>query len=116
MNIAIKPSTVLIFSIAYGMCVDFTCYFVAKYKHDLIRNSFNIPKTVMSSLQEAGVYDLYLINFILGFFIFVFSKFGGTVNMGFLPSITLLVALFNNLLLLPALILLFEKGLNKSKQ
>lgn len=115
LNIAIKPSTVLIFSIAYGMCVDFTCYFVAKYKHDLIRNSFNIPKTVMSSLQEAGVSMIYtsLILF-CGFFIFVFSKFGGTVNMGLLTSITLLVALFNNLLLLPALILLFEKGLNKS--
>lgn len=115
MNIAIKPSTVLIFSIAYGMCVDFTCYFIAKYKHDLIRNSFNIPKTVMSSLQEAGVSMIYtsLILF-CGFFIFVFSKFGGTVNMGLLTSITLLVALFNNLLLLPALILLFEKGLNKS--
>ena len=117
MNIAIKPSTVLIFSIAYGMCVDFTCYFIAKYKHDLIRNSFNIPKTVMSSLQEAGVSMIYtsLILF-CGFFIFVFSKFGGTVNMGLLTSITLLVALFNNLLLLPALILLFEKGLNKSNK
>ncbi len=117
MHIAIKPSTVLIFSIAYGMCVDFTCYFVAKYKHDLIRNSFNIPQTVMSSLQEAGVSMIYtsLILF-CGFFIFVFSKFGGTVNMGLLTSITLLVALFNNLLLLPALILLFEKGLNKSNR
>ena len=117
MDIAIKPSTVLIFSIAYGMCVDFTCYFVAKYKHDLIRNSFNIPKTVMSSLQEAGVSMIYtsLILF-CGFFIFVFSKFGGTANMGLLTSITLLVALFNNLLLLPALILLFEKGLNKSNR
>ncbi len=115
LNIAIKPSTVLIFSIAYGMCVDFTCYFIAKYKHDLIRNSFNIPQTVTSSLQEAGVSMIYtsLILF-CGFFIFVFSKFGGTVNMGLLTSITLLVALFNNLLLLPALILLFEKGLNKS--
>jgi len=117
MDIAIKPSTVLIFSIAYGMCVDFTCYFVAKYKHDLIRNSFNIPKTVMSSLQEAGVSMIYtsLILF-CGFFIFVFSKFGGTVNLGLLTSITLLVALFNNLLLLPALILLFEKGLNKANR
>lgn len=117
MHIAIKPSTVLIFSIAYGMCVDFTCYFVAKYKHDLIRNSFNIPKTVMSSLQEAGVSMIYtsLILF-CGFFIFVFSKFGGTVNLGLLTSITLLVALFNNLLLLPALMLLFEKGLNKSNR
>ncbi|MEZ5013947.1 MAG: MMPL family transporter [Chitinophagales bacterium] len=115
LHIAIKPSTVLIFSIAYGMCVDFTCYFVAKYKHDLIRNSFNIPMTVQSSLQEAGVSMIYtsLILF-CGFFIFVFSKFGGTVNMGLLTSITLLVALFNNLLLLPALILLFEKGLDKS--
>ncbi|HNK98333.1 MAG TPA: MMPL family transporter, partial [Chitinophagales bacterium] len=117
MHIAIKPSTVLVFSIAYGMCVDFTCYFIAKYKHDLIRNSFNIPKTVMSSLQEAGVSMIYtsLILF-CGFFIFVFSKFGGTVNMGLLTSITLLVALFNNLLLLPALMLLFEKGLNKSNR
>lgn len=117
LHISIKPSTVLIFSIAYGMCVDFTCYFVAKYKHDLIRNSFNIPQTVMASLKEAGVSMIYtsLILF-SGFFIFVFSKFGGTMNMGLLTSITLLVAMFNNLLLLPALILLFEKGLNKSNR
>ena len=115
MNIAIKPSTVLIFSIAYGAGVDFLCCVIAKHKRALIRNRFNIPKTVMSSLQEAGVSMIYtsLILF-CGFFIFVFSKFGGTVNMGLLTSITLLVALFNNLLLLPALILLFEKGLNKS--
>lgn len=115
LHISIKPSTVLIFSIAYGMCVDFTAYFMAKYKQDLVKNSFDIPKTVTASLKESGVSMIYTaVILFAGFFIFTFSKFGGTANMGLLTSITLVVAVFNNLLLLPALILLFEKGLRKS--
>ncbi|MBC8045702.1 MAG: MMPL family transporter, partial [Fimbriimonadaceae bacterium] len=115
LDISIKPSTVLIFSIAYGMCVDFTAYFMAKYKQDLVKNSFDIPKTVTASLKESGVSMIYTaVILFAGFFIFTFSKFGGTANMGLLTSITLVVAMFNNLLLLPALILLFEKGLRKS--
>lgn len=115
LHISIKPSTVLIFSIAYGMCVDFTAYFMAKYKQDLVKNSFDIPKTVTASLKESGVSMIYTaVILFAGFFIFTFSKFGGTANMGLLTSITLVVAMFNNLLLLPALILLFEKGLRKS--
>lgn len=115
LHISIKPSTVLIFSIAYGMCVDFTAYFMAKYKQDLVKTSFDIPKTVTASLKESGVSMIYTaVILFAGFFIFTFSKFGGTANMGLLTSITLVVAMFNNLLLLPALILLFEKGLQKS--
>lgn len=115
LKISIKPSTVLIFSIAYGMCVDFTAYFMAKYKQDLVKNSFDIPKTVTASLKESGVSMIYTaVILFAGFFIFTFSKFGGTANMGLLTSITLVVAMFNNLLLLPALILLFEKGLRRS--
>jgi predicted RND superfamily exporter protein len=111
-GIALKPSTILVFSIAFGISVDDTIHFLAKYRQELISNNGVIRNSVFASLKETGVSMLYTsVVLFFGFFIFIASDFGGTVALGLLVSITLLIAMLSNLLLLPALLLTFEKKL-----
>jgi multidrug efflux pump subunit AcrB len=44
-----------------------------------------------------------------GFIIFAFSSFGGTIALGLLTSMTLIISMFTNVILLPALIMTFDK-------
>jgi len=111
-GIALKPSTILVFSIAFGISVDDTIHFLAKYRQELISNKGLIRISVFAALKETGVSMLYTsIVLFFGFFIFIASDFGGTVALGLLVSITLLIAMLSNLLLLPALLLTYEKKL-----
>ena len=114
-GIALKPSTILVFSIAFGISVDDTIHFLAKYRQELISTKGSIKESVFAALQETGVSMLYTsVVLFFGFFIFIASDFGGTVALGLLVSITLLIAMLSNLLLLPALLLTYEKTLTKS--
>jgi predicted RND superfamily exporter protein len=109
-NIAIKPSTILVFSIAFGISVDDTIHFLAKYRQELIARKWNIKRSVIAALKETGVSMIYTsVVLFCGFFIFIASEFGGTVALGLLVSITLLIAMLANLLLLPALLLTLER-------
>lgn len=109
-GIPIKPSTILIFSVALGISVDNTIHFLSRYRHNLIIFHRNIRKSVLASLSEAGysmIYSTAILFF--GFGIFVFSSFGGTQAMGLLIPFTLAMALFSNLLLLPSFLLWLDK-------
>jgi hypothetical protein len=113
-GIALKPSTILVFSIAFGISVDDTIHFLAKYRQELLSNKGLIKESVFSALEETGVSMLYTsVVLFFGFLIFITSDFGGTVALGFLVSITLLIAMLTNLLLLPALLLTYEKVLGR---
>jgi uncharacterized protein len=112
-NIPIKPSTILVFSIAFGISVDDTIHYLAKYRQELKSTKWNIKKSVINALRESGVSMIYTsIILFFGFGIFALSNFGGTVALGVLVSVTLLVAMLSNLLVLPSILLFFEKGLS----
>ncbi|WMN07728.1 MMPL family transporter [Marivirga arenosa] len=111
LGVPLKPSTVLVFSIAFGISVDDTIHFLAKYRQELFANNFFVPLAVTKTLKETGKSMIYTsIVLFAGFIIFVTSSFGGTVALGALTSTTLLVAMFTNLLVLPSLLLTFDDG------
>ena len=108
-EIPIKPSTILVFSIAFGISVDDTIHFLAKYRQELMANNWKIRRSVYAALRETGVSMFYTsIVLFFGFLVFTVSSFGGTIALGGLVSITLLFAMVSNLLLLPSLLLTFE--------
>lgn len=108
--IPIKASTILVFSIAFGISVDNTIHFLAKYRQELMITNWDIRRSVVMALKETGVSMLYTsVVLFFGFGIFALSGFGGTVAMGVLVSLTLLVAVMSNLILLPSLLTGLER-------
>jgi uncharacterized protein len=113
-NIPLKASTALIFSITFGISVDNSIRFLAKYRQEILSNNFFIPVAVSDSILETGKSIMYTsIVLFAGFIIFTFSDFGGTIALGLLTSITLVISMFTNLILLPALIMTFDKPKRK---
>lgn len=111
-GIGIKPSTILVFSIAFGISVDDTIHFLAKFRQELKQHRGNVKIAVMSAIREAGISMVYTsIILFFGFIIFAASNFGGTQALGILVSVTLLVAMLSNLVLLPSLLLSLEAKL-----
>ncbi|WP_027137812.1 efflux RND transporter permease subunit [Gaetbulibacter saemankumensis] len=112
LGIPIKPSTILVFSIAFGISVDDTIHFLAKYRQELQANHWKIKPSVYGALKETGVSMFYTsIVLFFGFSVFTISSFGGTVALGALVSVTLLFAMLSNLLLLPSLLLSLERSI-----
>ncbi len=109
-GIPLKPSTILVFSIAFGISVDDTIHFLAKYRQELRASNWNIGYSVIRSLRETGVSMFYTsIILFFGFSVFIASEFGGTVSLGVLVSVTLVIAMLSNLIILPSLLLSLEK-------
>ena len=116
LGVPIKPSTILVFSIAFGISVDDTIHFLAKYRQELIANKWQINKSVYGALRETGVSMFYTsIVLFFGFSVFTISSFGGTKALGGLVSATLLFAMLSNLILLPSLLLSLEKSIANKK-
>lgn len=112
LGVPLKPSTILVFSIAFGISVDDTIHFLAKYRQELQANNWKIKKSVYGALRETGVSMFYTsIVLFFGFSVFTLSSFGGTVALGALVSATLLFAMLSNLLLLPSLLLSLERSI-----
>ena len=110
-GIPLKPSTAIIFSIVFGISVDDSIHFLAKYRQDLRANRFFVPLVISKSIRETGTSMIYTsVILFCGFIIFTASGFGGTQNLGLLTSLTLLVAMFTNLTVLPALLMIFDDG------
>lgn len=115
-GVPIKPSTILVFSIAFGISVDDTIHFLAKYRQELTANNWRIEKSVYNALRETGVSMFYTsIVLFFGFSVFIISNFGGTVALGSLVSATLLLAMLANLILLPSLLLSLERSIANKK-
>jgi predicted RND superfamily exporter protein len=108
-NIPIKPSTILVFSIALGISVDDAIHYLAKYRQEL-KTGISIRQAAELSIRETGVSMIYTsIVLFFGFSMFTLSEFGGTKALGLLVSITLAVAMLCNLVILPALLMSLDK-------
>lgn len=116
-GVPLKPSTVLVFSVALGIAIDVTIRFLVNYKQELPDHHFNVLGTTVATIRHTGISIIYTsLVLVAGFVIFMFSDFGGTFSLGWLTSFTLLVATFTNLVFLPALMLDFlGKRENKGK-
>ncbi len=116
LGIPLKPSTILIFSIAFGISVDDTIHYLAKLRHELKLNKGRVKRSVYKALKETGISMFYTsVVLFFGFSTFLLSSYGGTKALGGLISLTLLMAMFSNLLLLPALVI-FMDNLFKNKK
>jgi predicted RND superfamily exporter protein len=105
-GVRLKPSTVLVFSVALGIAIDVTIRFLVNYKQELPRHNFDMKKTVIATIHSTGISIIYTsLVLIAGFIIFCFSGFGGTQALGWLTSLTLITATFTNLVLLPAILI-----------
>lgn len=110
-GISLKSSTILVFNIAYGITVDSAIHFFSRYGLDLKAHNNRIRPAVIDSMQDTSISIIYTsIILLLGFCIFIFSTFGGTIALGFLISVTIFVGLFTNLFLLPSLLLSIDRA------
>jgi len=113
-GVPLKPSTVLVFSVALGIAIDITIRFLVNYKQELPHQQYDILNTVIETIHSTGISIIYTsLVLIAGFIIFSFSGFGGTQALGWLTSITLVTATCTNLVLLPALLINLVKAKNK---
>ena len=114
MGIRIKPSTVLVFSVALGITIDVTIRFLVNFKQELARHDDSIADTVHRTIHDTGLSIIYTsLILIAGFSVFILSQFDGTKSLGYLTSMTLLLAMVTNLTLLPALLLWMDKVIEK---
>jgi predicted RND superfamily exporter protein len=109
-QIPLKPSTLLVFGIALGITVDNAILFLAKYRQELKQHRWDVNYAILHSLRETGLGIFYTsVILFFGFIMFVFSQFGGTKGLGLLVSITILVGMATNLIILPSLLLSLER-------
>jgi predicted RND superfamily exporter protein len=115
-GITIKPSTIIIFSIALGISVDNAIQYLSRYRLYLLISNWNIKSSAISALKETGYSMIYSsVVLFCGFGIFIFSTFGGTSALGYLISFTLVMALLSNLFILPSFLLSLEKRITTKR-
>ena len=117
LDIPLKPSTILVFGIAFGLSVDDTIRYLAQYREELRKNNWRIRQSVFSAYKEASLSMFYTsIVLFFGFSVFLLSDFGGTKALGGLVALTLLFGLLSNLMLLPSLVLTLNKSLANEQE
>ena len=117
LDVPLKPSTILVFGIAFGLSVDDTIRFLSQYREELKKNDWKIKKSVYAAFEEASLSMFYTsIVLFFGFSVFMLSSFGGTIALGGLISLTLLFGMLSNLMLLPALVLTLNKSLANKQE
>lgn len=117
LNIPLKPSTILVFSIAFGITIDATTHFMSTFRRELLHTQKTLREALSHTIMEVGLSMIYtMVALFAGYMIFMFSRFEGTQALGWLTAVTLFSGLVANLFLLPALILTFEKDLNPKEE
>jgi predicted RND superfamily exporter protein len=115
-GIALRPSTVLVFSVALGIAIDVTIRFLVNYKQELPHLNNNVSATLKQTIRHTGISIIYTsLVLVAGFIIFCISEFGGTKALGWLTSLTLVTGTITNLTLLPVLIKALAKKSPKAE-
>jgi predicted RND superfamily exporter protein len=115
-NIPLKPSTLLVFSIAFGITVDNTIHFLSKYRHELKHKDWDIETCVLVAIKESGLGMFYTsVVLFSGFSVFAFSQFGGTQALGILISVTLFMGMLTNMIVLPTTLLSLSRFVSTKK-
>jgi len=110
LQIPLKPSSVLVFSIAFGIAIDMSFHFLVNYRQDLKMHDWDVTKTVETTMGVTGFSMVYTsLVLLFGFGIFCFSSFGSTIALGALTSLTIFCAMFSNIIVIPALLVSFDK-------
>jgi hypothetical protein len=110
LGIDLKPSTIIIYSIALGISVDAAIHLLSRYRQQLKATDWKVKESILNAVKETSNGMIYSgVVLVLGFFVFILSRFGGTQSLGYLIGFTLLVAMFCNLVILPSLILYYDK-------
>ena len=113
-GIPIKPSTILVFSIVFGISIDDTIHYLAKYRQEMKLHGWNLKQAIIDAVKETGVSMIYTsVILFFGFTMFTLSKFGGSQALGVLSSVTLLIAMLANLVLLPSLLMSWQKNIDQ---
>ncbi len=115
-NIPLKPSTLLVYSIAFGITVDNTIHYLSKYRHELKHKEWDIKTCVLVAIKETGLGMFYTsVVLFCGFSVFSFSQFGGTQALGILISVTLFMGMLTNMIVLPTTLFTLGKIVNTKK-
>lgn len=110
LGIDLKPSTIIIYSIALGISVDAAIHLLSRYRQQLKASDWQVKESILAAVKETSNGMIYSgIVLVLGFLVFILSRFGGTQSLGYLIGFTLLIAMFCNLVILPSLILYYDK-------
>ena len=113
LGLSLKPSTILIFSISFGITVDSTIHFISTFRREVLKNMNTVEKALAITIDEVGISMMYsALAVCSGFAIFIFSDFRGTQSLGWLTGLTIFGGLATNLFLLPALIYAFKDFVN----
>ncbi|WP_194777693.1 efflux RND transporter permease subunit [Pararhodonellum marinum] len=109
MDIDLKLSTAIIFTVAFGIAVDDSIHFMTKLQSELVGGKSLIYAIKRTYLTTGKAIILTTIILSSGFFILTFSQFGVTYYSGLLISMSLIFALLADLILLPVLLLPLNK-------
>lgn len=102
-GVDIKPSTAVIFTIAFGIAVDDSIHFLARFRVEMSRGS-SLHEALSITLHKTGRAIIITSMILLaGFGSLISSDFVSTAMMGVMVSSTIFSALIADLLLLPAL-------------
>lgn len=115
-GIDIKPSTAVIFTIAFGIAVDDSIHFLARFRIETRRGKELVEAIRYTTEKTGRAIVLTSAILIMGFGTLGFSDFESTMLMGRLVCLTIFVALIADLFFLPALIYWIKPDLHSVRK
>lgn len=108
-GIPLNSATAIIAAVAIGIAVDDTIHFICEYQNQRGRN-LTVPDAVQQSIVAKGS-PIITTSLIMtgGFGILLFGSFVPTIQFGFLSALIMLFAVISDLVLLPGVLLKFDR-------